>query len=364
VEAVLYEIDTDTPGSLITIMGCPMQGGTSNPDPPGGPIVIPSNTGSVFVSTSSGIDFGEINRCPLLWGYDMAVDLIHTDTGTKDLTSYVEVFSHTPHATETTAVVFEVNLGAASGGVGDLDGTGGNYLFRIEIGGRIVQPSPVTVAFEAAITEVLVPLGPYIVPPATVIRVLAKSPRAEAAVATQVDCIQIETSVLLPGEIADAVWDEPKAEHTTADTFGDYLDDEITSRASPAQVQTELETYDGPTNTEMVAAFTEIKGAGFDDDTDTLEEIRDAIDALEFGNAGPGAIAKVVTTLDSATPIPGVSVWVTTSPSNSQEDVIAGYLQSDASGQVTFYLDEGVYYVWRKLTGRNFTNPEAITVTE
>lgn len=35
------------------------------------------------------------------------------------------------------------------------------------------------------------------------------------------------------GEIADAVWDELKAGHTVADSFGDYLDDEITSRAAP-----------------------------------------------------------------------------------------------------------------------------------
>jgi hypothetical protein len=34
-------------------------------------------------------------------------------------------------------------------------------------------------------------------------------------------------------EIADAVWDELKAGHTVADSFGDYLDDEISSRAAP-----------------------------------------------------------------------------------------------------------------------------------
>ena len=37
-------------------------------------------------------------------------------------------------------------------------------------------------------------------------------------------------------EIADAVWDELKAGHTVADSFGDYLDDEITSRATAADV--------------------------------------------------------------------------------------------------------------------------------
>jgi hypothetical protein len=44
-------------------------------------------------------------------------------------------------------------------------------------------------------------------------------------------------------------------------------------------VATELGTYDGPTNTEMAAAFTEIKGATWAPGTDTLEEIRDRGDA-------------------------------------------------------------------------------------
>lgn len=45
-----------------------------------------------------------------------------------------------------------------------------------------------------------------------------------------------------------------------------------------AEVDTALADYDGPTNTEMVAAFTQIKGAGWST-TDTLEAIRDRGDA-------------------------------------------------------------------------------------
>jgi len=47
---------------------------------------------------------------------------------------------------------------------------------------------------------------------------------------------------------------------------------------STSQIATELATYDAPTNTEMVAAFTEIKGATWAT-TDTLEAIRDRGDA-------------------------------------------------------------------------------------
>jgi hypothetical protein len=39
-------------------------------------------------------------------------------------------------------------------------------------------------------------------------------------------------------QIVDETWDELKSAHTTADSFGDYLDDEITSRASQASVDT------------------------------------------------------------------------------------------------------------------------------
>lgn len=139
--------------------------------------------------------------------------------------------------------------------------------------------------------------------------------------------------------IADAVWDEVQSGHVTAGTFGRYLDaqvanveadtqniqsrlpaslvsgridasvgamatDTLTAAAlaadavseiqsglatsasisalndiSAADVATELATYDGPTNAEMVAAFTEIKGATWSSITDTLEAIRDRGDA-------------------------------------------------------------------------------------
>lgn len=56
------------------------------------------------------------------------------------------------------------------------------------------------------------------------------------------------------------------------------IDAAISTRATPAQVATALATYDAPTNAEMVAAFTEIKGATWSS-TDTLEAIRDRGDA-------------------------------------------------------------------------------------
>lgn len=131
-------------------------------------------------------------------------------------------------------------------------------------------------------------------------------------------------SSLTVGDIADAVWDELLAGHAVSGSAGETLDNvatgtpptaaairaEIDSNStqlaaivadtnelqtddvpgliaalnniSAAQVNAEVDTaladYDGPTNTEMVAAFTQIKGATWAT-TDTLEAIRDRGDA-------------------------------------------------------------------------------------
>ncbi|MCP3686546.1 MAG: hypothetical protein GY861_28240, partial [bacterium] len=64
---------------------------------------------------------------------------------------------------------------------------------------------------------------------------------------------------------------------TNAATAGDLT---ATMKASVnTEVDTGLSDYDGPTNTEMVASFTEIKGATWNSSTDTLEAIRDRGDA-------------------------------------------------------------------------------------
>jgi hypothetical protein len=71
---------------------------------------------------------------------------------------------------------------------------------------------------------------------------------------------------------------------TLATAQGNYapntvVPDAAGTAATPADVTTALGTYDGPTNAEMVAAFTEIKGATWASGTDTLEAIRDRGDA-------------------------------------------------------------------------------------
>jgi len=62
-------------------------------------------------------------------------------------------------------------------------------------------------------------------------------------------------------------------------------DNTVSNDSINAQADTALSDYDPPTNTEMVAAFTEIKGATWSSSTDTLEDIRDNVGGGGGGDA-------------------------------------------------------------------------------
>lgn len=80
-------------------------------------------------------------------------------------------------------------------------------------------------------------------------------------------------------------------------------------------------------------------------------------------SVGSGAISYVVTVTqpDGTTPISGCSVWITTDSGGS--NTIAGPLYTNTSGNATFLLAAGSYYLWRTIPGWNFTNPTSITVS-
>lgn len=59
------------------------------------------------------------------------------------------------------------------------------------------------------------------------------------------------------------------------DSTGKTSFNDLSAAQVNAEADTALSDYDPPTNTEMVAAFTEIKGATWSSGTDTLEHIRD-----------------------------------------------------------------------------------------
>lgn len=133
--------------------------------------------------------------------------------------------------------------------------------------------------------------------------------------------------------ISDAVWDELIAGHAEVGSTGAAL-----SAAGGSG---------DPWSTALPGAY----GAG------TAGYLIGHMDQL-----GSGAIAwnYTLTDADTGAPIDGAEVWVSTDSAGA--NVIASGT-TDSSGVVTFMLDAGTVYVWRKRSGYNFTNPDQETVS-
>lgn len=150
-------------------------------------------------------------------------------------------------------------------------------------------------------------------------------------------------------EIADAVWDEAIAGHAAVGSTGAAL-----SAAGAAG---------DPWATVVPGAY----GAG------TAGEALGVLTDASFGNSalatliaglggsGAGAITWVYTLTNAidATAIPDAEVWVT---SDAGGLTVLASGRTNASGQVTFYLDAGQIFVWRQKSGWNFTNPDTEVV--
>ena len=93
-----------------------------------------------------------------------------------------------------------------------------------------------------------------------------------------------------------------------------------------------------------------------------LVDTSTTIPALINADSGAGAISWTYTLTDSddGTPIDGAEVWVTTDAAGV--DVVASG-STNSFGVVTFMLDAGAYYFWRKCSGYNFNNPDLETVS-
>jgi hypothetical protein len=82
---------------------------------------------------------------------------------------------------------------------------------------------------------------------------------------------------------------------------------------------------------------------------------------LASGGSGSGAISWVYNLLDnSGNPVADALIWVTSDIAGL--NVLASG-RTDAFGNVTFYLDAGVVYVWGRKSGFDFINPDTEVVS-
>lgn len=108
-------------------------------------------------------------------------------------------------------------------------------------------------------------------------------------------------------------------------------------------------------STDVVKVY--LKGLGGDTTTPdiTCEFWEDNATTLEAGST-----SWTITITDGSNPLDGVDVWVTTDLAGTN---LVARGTTNASGEVTFLLDVGLYYCWKQLTGYTFTNPESFTVS-
>lgn len=170
--------------------------------------------------------------------------------------------------------------------------------------------------------------------------------------------IPVIVATVLTAETYDAI-------HASAGQAGGYsLHDNVLAIQSVLAGITSLAQWLGliagkqtPNNT----ALTEIRATGAGSGTYTPSD--DSLEAQTDNGQiiGPGSNLITVTVNDTSDdPLENVDVWVTTDEAGT--NVIAGTLKTNASGQVSFMLDAGTYYIWRQLGGYNFTNPQEYEV--
>jgi len=118
----------------------------------------------------------------------------------------------------------------------------------------------------------------------------------------------------LSAAAVDAVWDEPVAAHTTVNTYGSYIDTELTSVISGVLLGT-----------------------------------------------GTLACTYTLTLSDNGMPISGARVIVSTD--GSHVNIVASGI-TNQYGIVPFNLDAGTVYLWRYKSGVNFSNPIVATFSD
>ena len=177
-------------------------------------------------------------------------------------------------------------------------------------------------------------------------------------------------------EIADAVWDELQSGHTTAATFGRYLDAEVSDAVAPTAAAVADAVWDEGLGAHLTAgsageALNDAGGSGADPWETALpgsytsgqagwivgQRLDAKVSAMSGSSPGAGAneFTYTLTETGSGDPIPDADVWATT---DSNGSVVVASGRTDQNGIITFYLDSGTVYIWRQKSGYNFANPD------
>ena len=181
-------------------------------------------------------------------------------------------------------------------------------------------------------------------------------------------------------EIADAVWDELQSGHTTAATFGRYLDAEVSDAVAPTAAAVADAVWDEGLGAHLTAgsageALNDAGGSGADPWETALpgsytsgqagwivgQRLDAKVSAMSGSSPGAGAneFTYTLTETGSGDPIPDADVWATT---DSNGAVVVASGRTDQNGIITFYLDSGTVYIWRQKSGYNFANPDTEVV--
>ena len=93
-------------------------------------------------------------------------------------------------------------------------------------------------------------------------------------------------------------------------------------------------------------------------------ELEDKVNSLlSIVQGGDGSfLIELTIKLANGTVVPDTKTTVTTSSISPRTGIVTSGT-SLAGGIISFYLDPGVYYIWRQKIGVNFTNPKILTVS-
>jgi len=167
----------------------------------------------------------------------------------RDITSVITVLTDTPDVSNNKLCVAHVALGD---GVKDLDGSGGDFLITVTVGGQTVQPASQVITFGTEVRSTIF-TAPFPVPANEEVIIRVESPNgADTDVdvtATLYDAGPLsEAQVEASGDAALVTYDGPTDAEMIARTLlaGSYLD--------TSDIAGELATYDGPTKTELDSA--------------------------------------------------------------------------------------------------------------